>query len=540
MKKLILFTFAMLLCIPAFSKQKIRIERVEPDSTTQEIVTYRTKANHWSISGTVGIGFLDGDQKQSFSTMFPRSAKHLNFTVNLEYTINPIWGIYLEYLYNPYGGTAPYTNQVMGHHIGPQLDFRAMNHEGSLGVSLNLLNLFVNCRKQTFNWYGNIGVGASFFKMLEHPMIIRDDEGNLTPETDPWSTLSLWERRNANGKLTDMGRSMSIITGTTLEINATRWLAILLNIQYRTHFQDTYDGAVRGNDDDNTVYGGIGLRWKINSLTHRDRYHVRDMALCAWSPSSGEKLAKKSEQKLDSLEKRLAALEHRVDTIENRLDSLEPRVTALEDAVADLMRDTDGDGVPDFMDREPNTPRNTPVNEYGQAVGAPGSGSEVRPGAIATGLSPVYADNNKGKAPAGGAGTAGKTGVAGKDGKDGKDGTVNFKMSMDTEGLSIYFATAKYDISPVSHYILATVARRLHSFPEYKVAIRGYADQQGERTNYANQKLSDNRAKKVRDTLMRMYGIPADRIIEMQGHGAIEGPTIDYLPNRRVDMIFVK
>jgi len=516
MRKLILFTFAILLCIPAFSKQKIRVERVEPDSTKEEIITYRTKANHWSLSGHVGIGLLDGDQRQPWSAIFPRSAKQLNFGFNVEYTFNPRWGIYLEYLYNPYGGEAPYVNNLYnqwGYWSHTQYPFRGMNHEGTIGVSLNLLNLFSRCRPQIFNWYANVGLGVSLFKITEH----------VNLNNDSLHTLPLWTDKN------NRGRSMSIPIGTTLEVNATRWLSVLLNVQYRIHFQDKYDGAIFGNQNDHTAYAGLGLRWKINSLSNRDRDHVRDMSMCQWEQTITDKLAKENAKRIDTLA-------GRVDYLDARFKALEPRVRMLEGDM-DKLRDSDGDGVPDIYDKEPNTPRFTPVNQHGEAIGAPGSGRGV------------YPDGSYVPRPGGsGSGSAGGGGSYAPDGTwipnnivtTGPSAYGPGNVKFDTEGLSVYFATGKYDISAASHTILSTIARRLQAHPEYKVEIHAYCDEQGEKVGYENQKLSENRAKKVRDTLVKQYGVDASIILVVQGHGVLKGPTIDYLPNRRSDIIFVR
>jgi len=509
MRKLSLLMFAMLLCMPAFSKQKIRIEKVEPDSTAQEIVTYRTKANHWSLSGTLGIGMLDGDQKQPYSAIFPRSAKQLNFTLNLEYSFNPIWGLYLEYLHNPYAGTARYSNQI-GSHKGPLVDFRGINHEGSLGVSLNLLNMFSTCRPQVFNWYGNVGLGVSLFKMIEHPNLNDDDH---------W--LPSWETGRT-------GRSMSIPLGTTLEVNATRWLAILLNVQYRLHFQDTYDGSISGNQNDHTAYAGLGLRWKMNSLKHRNRDHVRNMSMCTWEQNASEKLAQDNAKRLDTLK-------GRVDYLDVRFKALEPRVRALENDM-DKLRDSDGDGVPDIYDRSPNTPPNTPVNQYGEPIGEPGSGRGVFFQEDAN--NPINRSGSPANRPGAGSGVSSRPGSG-----SGVSSTSGYRPSnavSDEEGLSVYFATGRQDISLASHNVLAAIARKLQAHPTYLIEIHGFADQQGERSNFQNLRLSENRAKKVRDTLINKYGVDARRVVLIKGHGAIEGPTLDYLPNRRADIFFVR
>jgi outer membrane protein OmpA-like peptidoglycan-associated protein len=76
--------------------------------------------------------------------------------------------------------------------------------------------------------------------------------------------------------------------------------------------------------------------------------------------------------------------------------------------------------------------------------------------------------------------------------------------------------------------------------PNAKLRIDSYADEQGSNSSYDNQKLTDKRAKTVRQALIKGYGIDPNRIVEAIGHGAVKGQSVDYMPNRRSDICFVK
>jgi hypothetical protein len=66
----------------------------------------------------------------------------------------------------------------------------------------------------------------------------------------------------------DYTMSLTIIS-TSIEWNATRWLAVVAKLQYRIRFRDNFDGSIVGKEDDSTFYAGIGLRWKITWLDNQ-------------------------------------------------------------------------------------------------------------------------------------------------------------------------------------------------------------------------------------------------------------------------------
>lgn len=468
MKKNFTILLAVIFFLPAFAakprRQKVRIEKIEPDSTTEAYVGYRVKANHWSIMGNVGVGIFDGDQSQKFNAIWPRSKADLSFNVNVEYTVNPIWGIYANYFFNPYRGKIDGKKHTWYNvHNGETAtyDFDGMAHEATLGVSLNMLNLFYRCRRQTWNWYMNAGTGLSFY----------------TVDAD-----SLHSIKGDNGK---KGRSMVFTFGSNLEYAPTDWLAILLNVQYNIHRQDSYDGFVSGNTNDNMFYAGIGLRWNINSVKYKNRNHVRNMSMCQFEPEIGAEMARRNQKRID-------AMEPRIDSLEEGLKDLTPRVEALENDM-DNVRDEDGDGVPDIRDRHPNTPKDTPVNSFGEPIDA----------AADNGTNAGVGQNN------------------------------------DENHRPVYFATGKANLDDAAHAELAKVAQRMYNHSEYKLEIHGYCDEQGEKQHFNNQRLSERRAENIKKALVKKYGVEAGRIVMVKGHGAISGPSIDYMPNRRGDMILV-
>lgn len=172
---------------------------------------------------------------------------------------------------------------------------------------------------------------------------------------------------------------------------------------------------------------------------------------------------------------------------------LDQRVSKVE---ADLI-DSDQDGVPDYLDREPNTPAGVMVDTKGRALDKNNSGL---PDAYESALDARYAKK----------GEAGSRDVSGTIHDLLNDGYVN-----------VYF---KFDSSKPEVYSLEAVnylATYLNDNSSAKAELIGYADSIGN-TDY-NSTLSERRAKAVYDILVAS-GVDAGRLTY---RGAGEDDTVD-------------
>ena len=138
-------------------------------------------------------------------------------------------------------------------------------------------------------------------------------------------------------------------------------------------------------------------------------------------------------------------------------------------------KDTDGDGVPDHRDQEPNSPENAIVNFKGQSV---------------SGTTPVPPENSTG--------SKGNT-------------TIVNKFSGNNLFLNVvYFDFNDYTVKGDFYPQIAEVANLLKLTPELKVDLSGHTDIVG--SEATNQKLSQTRADAVAKVLTDIYGIPSNRI----------------------------
>ena len=175
--------------------------------------------------------------------------------------------------------------------------------------------------------------------------------------------------------------------------------------------------------------------------------------------------------------------------------------------------DSDGDGVPDYLDKCPDTPKGVKVDASGCPIDSDGDGV------------PDYLD----KCP-----NTPKGVPVDKDGCPLKGVTVvGDKWSVEGK---VLFDTNKYTLKPAAKEVLVKVAEYLTANQELAVEIQGHTDSAGKLP--FNMKLSEERANAVRSFLVA-HGVGADRLTAV-GFGpkqpvASNDKPEDRAKNRRVD-----
>lgn len=169
--------------------------------------------------------------------------------------------------------------------------------------------------------------------------------------------------------------------------------------------------------------------------------------------------------------------------------------------IKDMLKDSDGDGVPDYLDKEPNTPAGARVNSQGTTMDSDGDGTPDHmdkcpflPGPASTNGCPV---------------------------EEVKEEVDFLKKAINDGYINVYYAfdSAKplgYSTSAANY-----VANFMKRNPGVKVEIKGYADEIGPE-DY-NIKLSERRAKAVYDLLIAS-GVDASRL-SYKGYG--EDTSVD-------------
>lgn len=446
---------------------------VESDGTLNPIKDYA----HWSIAINGGLSQFDGDATQKANQILSGSYVMWTVGIDVEYSFNPTWGILVNFQYMPYQG---YTKTWRYFPDGSRTKsnyFRGNMYAISAMGSINMLNLFGQYRKNAkWAWYINGGLGFTFYDAKNRP----------EEDTDDSRALYLKD-----------GRSMSFPVGTQVEYNINKYWAVGLMAYYRFHNKDNFEAEhyTKGSMNDGEFYGSVSVRFKFAQDKKKAGGHVRNLSMFDYHRqrtglAQNDELIKGVQDQLDSLERRVKALE---DTMAN---NVLPRIAELEKKHA-TEPDEDGDGVPDFRDREPNTPKGSFVNYWGESLPKNDCCDDVK-----------YI----------------------------KDVLKEAGVGIDYD-MSVYYAFDKSDLTKTAKDNIAKAAQKLKDDPDLKVELRGYCDFPG-KADY-NLKLSNRRVEIVKKELISKYGIDESRI-SMTGKGKLENPPHTDMKNRRCDFYFYK
>lgn len=196
-----------------------------------------------------------------------------------------------------------------------------------------------------------------------------------------------------------------------------------------------------------------------------------------------------------------------------------------EEAINELLKDDDGDGVPNRLDEEEDTPEGAPVNPKGQALDSDSDGiidlNDEEPFSP-----PGLPVNDKGVAQLPPAPEVGKG--------NGFDCEEGIPLP------SVHFDKDKYNIKPEFYAHLHNVAERMVACPDMKVNATGMTDKDD--NNKYNEQLSFNRVEAVINYLNNNYGIDRNRfIVNFEGENNASGTSnIKKYEERKVSLEQIK
>lgn len=189
----------------------------------------------------------------------------------------------------------------------------------------------------------------------------------------------------------------------------------------------------------------------------------------------------------------------------------------------DLFKDDDGDGVPNKLDKEPNTKKDCPTDVKGVALDSDKDGiidcDDKEPFSP-----PNYPIDSFGVAiippnpccDTAGLGDGGPFGAGGPAGSGkGRKGSSGYDCSK-IELPSIVFDDDKYYLDPQYYGNLHQIAERMQMCPDMKLVVSGFDESRNDQKY--NEQLAWNRANAAVDYLVEKYGISRDRfIVKYQG-----------------------
>lgn len=195
---------------------------------------------------------------------------------------------------------------------------------------------------------------------------------------------------------------------------------------------------------------------------------------------------------------KIAAFDSLLAEYAGKLKQQKEEIDSLKTLLTNDGKDSDKDGVPDTRDKEPATTPGLMVDFWGRAY-------KSQP--LMNGLN----ENSPAK-------THITASVANTD-------TIP----------SVYFDFDKYTLDNEAKSVIEKVAAKMKVSKDLIVEVRGYCDFLGN-VGY-NARLSQHRSERVKEELVKVWGIAPDRIIA-NGNGRIDIPENKYRKNRRCDFFF--
>lgn len=560
MTKLWLLALAFIATTNVFGQKD---ENITPDPTEDEVVRKRDTDQHgkwkkndysfpgkprnmWQVGVHGGYYWVRGDVASQFGYGFGASirkalgystslrlnyqygnAKGMNFNANTVVSANPDAGRNSALINAGYGTGA--NNQFY-------YNYNMVNHEATVDVLFNLNNLLFHKRRNKVSLYLGAGLGAQTYKTTMDALDANNaiyNYASIPTPADP-----------TYGDRADVIDALKNLYDGTYETDAERDVAfeiklgeyalnpivnvmaglefrlskrITLGVEQKLQFafsEDLYDGnrwTERGEytpNNDIPMYTNVRLNFNIGSKTKS----VEPL----WFVNP-----------LDAQYKNIADINEKMDQLEG------------------LLKDDDNDGVPNRLDKEPNTPADCPVNTRGEQLDSDSDGipdcQDKEPYSP-----PGYPIDQNGVAqvpdPVKRAlDAADKRYAPIDDERFGKGGNGN--------GLSewflpmIYFDLDRYGIKTESYENLNHVANVMKTYPEMKVVVTGNTDTRSAESY--NDVLSWNRANEAINYLVTNYGIARERLILQFGGeeiNLVKGATVEqqHAQNRRVEFRVAK
>lgn len=207
----------------------------------------------------------------------------------------------------------------------------------------------------------------------------------------------------------------------------------------------------------------------------------------------------------------------------------QPDVAKLMEEVS--LKDEDGDGIPDKIDEEPDTPEGAIVDPKGVTKDSDGDGcpDHEDPEPYSTPLLPIVDCKNV-------------YDFATKECCDERATIIPATPCREIELPSIHFDDDKYYVKPEFYAHLHEIARKMQDCPDLRVVADGHTDTRAD-IKY-NEQLSWSRVNASINYLVEKYGISRDRFIVKYSGERVpltgDETAIQKYQNRRVEFRFAE
>lgn len=292
-KHLSLFIALLFLGIVQF----VTSQEIKQETTKYEINETQKKFRHWSIAINRGISILDADLSGS-NKIIPNSKINFAFNAQLEYTINPIWGLYVQYSYLPYSGIRQNIEK-----------FQGIIRDITLNGTFNILNLFRSNRSIRTKWCFNINIGAGIGFYTTN---LYNGENYNTIIKKPS------DAKQYSGSVCVIPtnyHSFALPIGITLEYAPIECLGIFIQTEYRMYQADDIDCRIQGHNNDYMGYAGFGVRYKI--AANKKHNNIKTVSIMTHNPDETDRTVK-------ILKKEVTELSTKIDNLTNIINKSLP------------------------------------------------------------------------------------------------------------------------------------------------------------------------------------------------------------------------
>jgi len=336
LKKTVVLSFVSFMAVGLATAQDTTKMKTSDAAGTAKLFGGAGQYNTWSIGVNVGVtapSVLTGGVNR-----FNRSQPNLGFGVSIKDQLSHAFGVQLDL----HGGTLkgkqdqspdlvrdPHAQTtVTDTYTGTAYEgFKTKFWSGSLSGVVNFGNISFLHRANSVNFFASAGFGYIMY--------------NPAPSTDLSTYTPTW--KDVSGHWT---RNVFIPVGVGVKFRATDHLDF--NLGYTENFLDDFNMTgvhAKYPSNDKWSYGYVGLEYTLGSSSKPSLEWANPVAMM-----------------YDELYD--AALRAEVE-------ALKGRVTNVENAVNDLKKDSDGDGVADQFDKCPNTPAGSVVDGSGCPIKFP-------------------------------------------------------------------------------------------------------------------------------------------------------------------------
>ncbi|MCQ2331798.1 MAG: OmpA family protein [Paludibacteraceae bacterium] len=341
MKKLIFGVLLLTLCLPSFAQNEEGEVSVEKKEVAKKSYVDPSNFSHWSIALSGGFNMFLGERGINITNEnngFNSYKNNIAFGANaqVEYMVNPYWGILLQYQFAPMSKKGLYseTKEEL------KIDKNPVAHEITFQGIVSLLNLFRTYQKYTkWNVYAKLGAGAVLYPYKQKS---GDDVKTITKS------------------------SVVLPFGFSVEFSPVKSLGIFFDTQCRWYFADDMNYVVGGQHNDMALYAGLGLRYHI-AATKKPHMRVTSIAeydeMTPIKANAGDKLA------LDSLQRKMKKIGDDLDKVKGNQDNLDKqgednadKIKALQDKV---------DKLADDLNKGLYTPKQNAAAQNEKVEGAP-------------------------------------------------------------------------------------------------------------------------------------------------------------------------